>query len=77
MTPIPKCNPQSPRSGLGAAITELRRQKNWTQIELSERLGIAQQTLSGWETGEVDLPVSRLTTIAEVFGITVAELFKP
>lgn len=39
------------RKRMGAFIAELRREKNWTQEELGERLGVSNKTVSHWETG--------------------------
>jgi DNA-binding transcriptional regulator YiaG len=35
----------------GRSVQELRRHLNLTQTELSDKLGIRQQTVSEWETG--------------------------
>ena len=36
---------------LGGKITELRRQKGWSQENLAEKLGVTRQSVSKWESG--------------------------
>ena len=35
----------------GAAIKELREKNKMTQLQLAERLGVSDKTISKWETG--------------------------
>ena len=56
---------------LGKIITFLRKQNNWTQKELANKLGISDKTVSKWETG-CGLPeISFLPDLADVFNVTV------
>lgn len=58
-------------------IRELRRQANMDQAELGEKMGVLQSAVSNWET-EVALPKARqLPKLAQVFGVTIDELFEP
>lgn len=35
----------------GAAIKELREKNNVTQLQLADKLGVSDKTISKWETG--------------------------
>src|SRR5437870_8660931 len=58
----------------GAVISRLRRAKDWTQLELAERLSVTHQAVSRWETGESFPDVVVLYGIAQLFGVRVDEL---
>lgn len=58
-------------------IKELRRRVNLTQGQLADRMGVAQNCVSSWET-EVSLPRTRqLPDLARVLGCSIDELFVP
>ena len=52
---------------LGARIAQLRRERGWTQQELAEKLGVAQQTLAHYEVGRIRVPASTLPLLATLF----------
>ena len=57
-------------------LTKLRKDNNYTQTDLSEKLGVSYQAVSKWERGE-NLPDSLLLLeIAKLYGITVDEILK-
>lgn len=58
----------------GAVIKELREKNHFTQAELAEKLNISDKTVSKWETAKGYPDISMLEPIANVFGISVAEL---
>jgi transcriptional regulator with XRE-family HTH domain len=45
-----------------------------TQKELAEKIGVPQQNISRWETGEVIPKIDKLKLIAEVLGCTINDL---
>lgn len=58
------------------AIKRKREAAEMTQQLLAERMGVAQTTISQWET-EVALPRARqLPQLAEVLGCSISELFE-
>jgi transcriptional regulator with XRE-family HTH domain len=59
---------------LGARIAELRKAQNITQIQLAGWLGISQQTVNAYETGNRRVPVSALPTLAKHLGVSIEEL---
>lgn len=61
---------------IGKRIRELRKAKDVTLIELAEKTGVAQATLSRIETGVMTGTVDSHKRIADALGITVAELYQ-
>nr|MBP9865448.1 cupin domain-containing protein [Candidatus Omnitrophota bacterium] len=60
---------------LGPRIRELRKQKNITLIELSQKTNVAQATLSRIETGTMIGTVESHMKIAEALGVGLADLY--
>ena len=58
----------------GAMIAQLRRQKNLTQKELAEQLGITDKAISRWETGKGFPDVSILDRLANALDVTITEI---
>ena len=56
-------------------ISNLRKDKGWTQTTLAEKLGISSQSVSKWECGIGYPDVTLFPVIAELFGVSVAVLF--
>lgn len=56
-------------------ISNLRKDKGWTQTSLAEKLGISSQSVSKWECGIGYPDVTLFPVIAELFGVSVAVLF--
>lgn len=59
---------------LGDKIIELRKKKNLTQEQLSERLGISRQTLSNWEKDMTKPDIEQAVEIARYFKISLDDL---
>ena len=58
----------------GAMIRELREKKHLTQAELAQKLFVSDKTVSKWENGKGYPDIALLEPIAQVFGISTAEL---
>ena len=58
----------------GKFISLKRKQKNLTQEQLGEKLGVSNKTISKWETGECMPDYSIIKQLCEELEITVAEL---
>jgi transcriptional regulator with XRE-family HTH domain len=58
----------------GTTIKELREQKEMTQLQLAEVLGVSDKTVSKWETGKGYPDITLLEPIADAFGISLTEL---
>ncbi len=60
---------------IGNKIKQLRLKVSLTQEQLADRLGISPQSVSKWENS-VSMPdITLLPEIAEIFGVTIDELF--
>ncbi len=60
--------------GFGNFIYELRTEKGLSQSELGKLLGVSNKAVSKWETGAAVPRPEKLTKLAEILGVTVAEL---
>jgi len=55
----------------------LRAERDWSQAELAERLGVSRQTVNAIETGRYDPSLPLAFTIARCFGQPIEALFFP
>ena len=59
---------------IGKFIAECRKQKNLTQMQLAEKLGITDKAISKWERG-ISMPDSSIMLmLCDILGISVNEL---
>lgn len=59
---------------VGRKISELRRERNMTQMELADQMGISFQAVSNWERGNSMPDISKLPELAGLFGVSIDEL---
>ena len=57
-------------------IQELRKEHNFTQKYVAEKLNVSVQAVSKWETGKSCPDIDLYIPLSELFGITVVELMK-
>ena len=60
---------------LGSNIMRLRKERGLTQEQLATALGISFQAVSKWETGNSCPDISTLPLLAEIFSVSIDELF--
>jgi putative transcriptional regulator len=53
----------------------LRAERNWSQADLAERLGVSRQTVNSIETGRYDPSLPLAFTIARLFGHRIEDIF--
>ncbi|MBD5510412.1 MAG: helix-turn-helix transcriptional regulator [Lachnospiraceae bacterium] len=58
----------------GKFITQKRKEKNLTQEQLAEKLGVSNKTISKWETGKCMPDYGVVKSLCEELEMTVAEL---
>ena len=56
-------------------IRELREEAQLTQTELAKQLSTSQRNVSNWETGANEPDLSAVMRLADVFGVSLDELF--
>ena len=55
----------------------LRAERDWTQSDLADRLGVSRQTVNAIETGKYDPSLPLAFGIARAFGLRIEEVFFP
>ena len=60
---------------IGSKIKQLRYKSGLTQEQLAARLGISAQSVSKWENSVAMPDITLLPLLAEVFGVSIDELF--
>ena len=58
----------------GGLIARRRKEQNWSQGDLAERLHVTDKAISKWETGRGLPSVDLLEPLAEALDLTVSEL---
>ena len=53
----------------------LRAERSWSQSDLAERLGVSRQSVNAIETGRYDPSLPLAFTIADLFGLTIEQIF--
>lgn len=53
----------------------LRAERNWSQAELAEQLGVSRQTVNALETGRYDPSLPLAFKIGRVFGQPIESIF--
>lgn len=56
-------------------IKELREEFQYTQKELADKIGNVQRNISNWEKGSSEPDCETIIRLADVFGVTLDELF--
>ena len=54
----------------------LRAERNWSQSDLAERLGVSRQSVNAIETGRYDPSLPLAFAIANLFGLTIEQIFE-
>ena len=57
-------------------ITKLRKEKNETQMQLAEAVGVSNKTISKWETAESEPELSYIAAIAEHYKVSMDSLIR-
>ena len=57
-------------------LKSLREQKHFTQMYIAKKIGVTQQAIAKWETGESLPRADKLFKLAKILNCTVDELLK-
>ena len=55
----------------------LRAEREWSQADLADRVGVSRQTINAIETEKYDPSLPLAFSLARVFGETIEEIFLP
>lgn len=58
----------------GQRLTQARKDKNFTQEELANKLNLSRQTISRWEKNQVFPDISNLKAAVQILGVSFNEL---
>ncbi len=64
-------------NGRRKKIQQLRKQKNFTQVELAEKLNISPQAVSKWENGQSEPDFNTLRNLCVIFGVSLNDFNEP
>lgn len=53
----------------------MRAERNWSQLDLAERLGVSRPSVNAIETGRHDPSLGLAFKLADVFGLPVESIF--
>ena len=53
----------------------LRAERNWSQGDLADQLGVSRQSVNAIETGKYDPSLPLAFRIAELFGLAIEQVF--
>ena len=59
---------------IGKFLAELRKERNLTQDELGEKIGVTNKTVSRWENGNYLPPVEILQILSNLYNVSINEL---
>ena len=59
---------------IGNLIYQLRKEKNMTQLQLAEKLGVSDKAVSKWERGLGSPDLSLMPRLSEILGVDLEKL---
>jgi putative transcriptional regulator len=54
----------------------LRAERNWSQAQLAEQVGVSRQTINAVETGKYDPSLPLAFKLAQTFGLSIEAIFE-
>ena len=57
-------------------IVTLRKENNWTQVELAQKINFSDKAVSRWEKGEVLPDLETVQKLSEVFNVPISSLLE-
>jgi putative transcriptional regulator len=56
-------------------LKDLRAERNWTQADLADYVGVSRQTINAIEKGKFDPSLPLAFRLARLFGLRIEEIF--
>jgi transcriptional regulator with XRE-family HTH domain len=70
----PKPNNADVLVGLGERIRTLRKKRGWTQVIMSEKIGMDRSFIADLERGKRNITILNLVVLAQGFNTTLSQL---
>lgn len=67
---------RSGEGGMKNRLRVLRAERGWSQQDLAERLEVSRQSVNAIETGRYDPSLPLAFRIADLFGLTIEQVFE-
>lgn len=67
-------NPSDPRILFGKKLTQLRKERGWSQEQLALESGLARSYLGGIERGQRNIALLNISRLAETLNVSASEL---
>ena len=61
---------------LADKIIQLRKQRDWSQEELAQKIGVSRQTVSAWETSQSSPEISHIIALSNLLGVSTDYLLR-
>ena len=61
-------------TAFGERLAALRKERGLTQVQLAESLGVSQQAVTAYESGQRRVPISMLPLLASTLGVSIETL---
>lgn len=58
------------------SIKQLRAERNWSQADLAEQLGVSRQSVNAIETGKFDPSLPLAFKLAKLFSLSIERIFQ-
>lgn len=58
-------------------LAKMRKERGWSQEQLSKKLGVSRQTIISIEKGHFDPKLPLAFRLADVFDSTIEDIFQP
>ena len=58
------------------SIKQLRAERNWSQADLAEHLGVSRQSVNAIETGKFDPSLPLAFKLARLFSLSIERIFQ-
>ncbi len=60
--------------GIGLSISQLRKEKGLTQMDIADKLFVSHQAVSNWERGETMPDIAKLPVLAEILEVSIDKI---
>jgi putative transcriptional regulator len=71
-----RCRPDCTVASVKNRLKVLRAERDWSQQDLAERLGVSRQSVNAIETGKYDPSLPLAFRIADVFEMAIEQIFE-